>query len=331
MGSMNNYFFRFATPYALLLLFAVPCIIFLRSRKRVLRYFYPPTHLLAAADMGRGTIYRIFLKILRIIASVLLIIVCARPQWVDEQSKIEVQGIDIMLVLDVSGSMDLPYDAKNQRSRFEVAKDEACRFIKKRCNDAIGLVLFGNEVISRSPLTMDKTMLLDMVNSLRLGEVDYNGTKLATSMVTGVNRLKDSKAASKIMIVLTDGQPSAGDTEPKVPVEIAKKYGIKIYTIGIGSEYAEVIGHPLYGWVHSSAINRPLLESIALHTGGRCFIAHNPQDMREIYDSIDQLEKTKLEMPLFAEYYDMYVPVLCAALVLLSAEVLLSTFMWFSV
>ncbi len=328
---MTRYFFRFATPQSLLLLLIVPIALWLFTRKKRLQYVYPCTQLLYDGQMTHGNIYRAILNAMRLFSLILLIIISARPQWVDEQSKLEVQGLDIMLVLDVSGSMGNQDYADDQRSRFEVAKDEACRFIEKRHNDALGVVIFGNEAISLCPLTMDKKMLLHLVKDLQLGEIDHMGTKLATSMVVAVNRLKDSKAASKIMIVLTDGQPSEGDTDPACAVAIANKFGIKIYTIGIGSEQEQVVGHPLYGWVRQAAINKPLLDAFASRTGGRSFIARNAQDMREVYDTIDQLEKTKQEMPMFVEYYEMYLPFLCLVIASLCIELFLSTFFWFSV
>jgi len=325
---MNTYFFRFASPYFLLLLLLVPLIMWLRTKKRATYYLYPCTQLLVTEGMTNGHLYKKIVNALRLLSIILLIIIAARPQRVDEQSKVEVQGIDIMLVLDVSGSMSYQDYTDDARSRFDVAKEEACRFISKRLNDALGLVIFANAAVSRCPLTMDKKMLLDFVKSIQLGEIDHTGTLLATSMVTAVNRLKNSKAASKVMIVLTDGEPSEGDIEPTCAIEIAKKFGIKIYAIGIGSDQPRMAYHPLYGVINLPAVNKKLLDTIADHTGGRCFIARNAQDMREVYDTIDQLEKTKQEMPLFTQQYDLYVPIALLILCMLMLELFVATCFW---
>lgn len=267
----------------------------------------------------------------RLLTLLALAFLVAKPQLVDSRSNIQIEGIDIMLVLDASGSMQFQDYSEDDRSRFDVAKKEAVRFIKKRVNDALGLVIFGKDAISRSPLTMDKNILNEMVSNLQIGDIDPDGTMLATAMITGINRLKGSTAHSKIMILLTDGEPSEGDMDPQAACAIAKKLGIKIYTIGIGSEDEQMFIHPLYGMVAKPKVNAALLKKIARETGGKFFMAHNAKDMRAIYDTIDTLEKTKHEAPLYSRFYDLFAPFVCALIGLLVVEFFLSSFVWFSI
>ncbi len=275
-------------------------------------------------------LYQNILYSIRFFVLLMLALLVAKPQLVDSRSNIIVEGIDIMLVLDASGSMQYQDYSDDERSRFDVAKDEAIRFIKKRTNDAMGLVIFGKDAISRCPLTLDKKIVNDMVNSLRLGDIDPDGTMLATAVVTAVNRLKDSTASSKIMILLTDGEPSPGDINFNAAIKIAKKFNVKIYTIGIGSDEDEIFMHPLYGMVARPKVNAPLLQQIARETGGTFFMAHNDRDMRSIYDTIDRLEKTKHEVPLYSRFFDIFVPLVLLVMALLFLEQFLSSFVWFS-
>jgi len=261
----------------------------------------------------------------------LLALLVAKPQLVDSRSNIMVDGIDIMLVLDASGSMQYQDYSDDERSRFEVAQEEAIRFSKKRTNDAIGLVIFGKDALSRCPLTLDKKIITDMVSGLKLGDIDPDGTMLATAVVTAVNRLKHSSAKSKIMILLTDGEPSPGDMNFSAAIEIAKKFNIKVYAIGIGTDQEGYVMHPFYGMIPKPKVNSALLQQIARETGGVFFMAQDEHDMRHVYDTIDQLERTKHEAPLYSRYIDLVIPVLLLCIGLLFLEQLLLSFVWFSV
>ncbi len=267
--------------------------------------------------------------LLRLLALTTLCLALARFRIPDERSKVPVQGVDIMLVLDVSGSMQLFDDLNDPRPRIDVARKEGIKFIQKRENDPIGLVIFGNVAVSRAPLTLDKALLTEILKETSLGIVDPDGTVLARAMVTAANRLKNSTAKSKIMIVLTDGQPSERDIEPEVALELAQKLGIKIYTIGIGSEEGGFMSHPWAGIVRaSSALNVPLLEAIAQKTGGHFFQARNPKDVERIYTAIDQLERTEHEAPVFARYFEYFIPLLWLTWLLLLSEILLASMVW---
>jgi Ca-activated chloride channel family protein len=328
---IHNFFMRCIHPwYGLALLIAIGLAMIVRRlvHKTVI-YRYSLGSTLKVHSTGVH-IYKKVFYCLRLLVLVLLVLLIARFQVVDVRSKIPAQGIDIVLVLDVSGSMQFRDYDDDERSRFDVAKAEAIRFIEKRTSDAIGLVLFGKDTVSRCPITFDKQMLKDVVDELKIGVIDSEGTMLITGIVTAANRLKYSTAKSKVMIVLTDGEPSEGDMDPSVGIEVAQKLGIKVYTVGIGSEQEQMFMHPLYGILAKPKVNKDLLVRIATGTGGHYFLARNAGDMRRIYDTIDALEKTEHEVPMFSLYYDLLVPGIAVIMILLLTELLLSTYVWFS-
>lgn len=266
----------------------------------------------------------------RFITLLIMALLIAKPQWVDPESKLLVDGIDIMLVLDVSGSMRFRDSLTDERSRFDVAKLEAMHFVEKRDNDTLGLVIFGKDAVSRCPLTPDKNILKDIIKNLHIGVINPEGTKLSTALVTAANRLKQSTAKSKIIILLTDGEPSEGDMNPRIALEVAKKLDIKIYTIGIGGDGA-FFSHPVWGLVKvpDARVNKELLALFARETGGQFFLAKDPDDMHAIYDTIDTLEKVEHETPLFSRYYDYFIPFVWLLCAIISSELLLSAFVWF--
>lgn len=265
---------------------------------------------------------------LRSILLVGLVILTARPQLVDKHSKVQVDGIDIMVVLDVSGSMQLFDDLKDPRTRIDVAKQEAINFIKKRDNDPIGIVLFGNQALSRCPLTLDKSMLVKLVEETQLGLINPDGTMLSRGLVMALNRLKKSESKSKIIIALTDGEPTQGDLDPNIVVQLARKYNVKIYTIGIGNEQGAYVRHPIFGiQMVQSGLNKNLLYGLAQQTGGQFFEVHKPADLATIYDTIDALEKTHYQTDVYHNYYDIFMPFLWALLILAYAESMLGIFL----
>jgi Ca-activated chloride channel family protein len=284
---------------------------------------------LAAAGFTSRHWYKTIINILHGLSLLIIAVLASKPQLVDSRSKVTMQGIDIMITLDASGSMQMQDFEGDKRSRFEVAKDEALHFINLRQNDALGLVLFGKDALSRCPITYDKKMLKQMVQDTQLGEVvDPDGTVLSVALLNAINRLKYSQAKSKIIILLTDGEPSEGDIDFNIPLAIAKKMGIKIYTIGIGGDENRMIMTP-FGPQLMAKVNKKLLEQLANQTGGKFFMARNAADMRAVYDTIDTLEKTEHEAPLFSKYYDIYAPALVVVLGMLLLELILSTGIWF--
>jgi Ca-activated chloride channel family protein len=330
-----EFIFRFAYPFVLYLLLPILIILaFIRLRwSRQTRYRYSLASEFKQSGFASNHPYKKILFALRLFSLFGIAFLIARPQLVDLQSKIKVKGINIILTLDISGSMNLQDDENDNRSRIEVAREEAIRFINKRDNDAIGLVLFANDVISRCPLTLDKRVLNNIVEEVDIGMINHEGTLLARGLITAINRLRKTKAnaQSNIIILLTDGAPSEGDLDPSVAIEAAKQLGIKVYTIGIGSDTDKVFMHPFYGIVTYPKVNKDLLSRIAKETGGKFFLANNCQDMRSIYDTIDSLEKIEQEMPLFSHYYDIFMPFLWIIFILLVLELFLSSLVWFGI
>ncbi len=329
---MMNYFFRFEHQIVLLILLGILIAVLV-----VRTYCYKqPRFVFSLGNvlMQRGATlsygwHKRVLFIIRALVVLLLALLAAKPQWVDSRSQVSVDGIDIVLALDVSGSMAVQYGPHDNRSRFQVAQEEAYRFIQKRTQDAIGIVLFATQAISRCPITMDKKVLQTIIKNLHLGEVDTNSTMLGLGIVTAVNRLKVSKSKNRVMILLTDGEPSEKDISMDAAIEVAKKMGVKIYVIGIGNENEDMVVQNFFQRLIIPRLNKALLEKIADQTGGRAFMAHDANDMRAIYDTIDKLETVKHDAPIFSTYHDMYVPGLFVALVLFALEIIVSTFVWF--
>jgi Ca-activated chloride channel homolog len=260
----------------------------------------------------------------RFAALILLILVTARMQFFDEKIIIPTQGIDIMLVLDASGSMAMFDDPRDQRARFEVAKTEAINFINKRVNDPIGIVIFGLAAASRCPMTLDKYLLNNMVKTMEIGCINPDGTVLSTAIAMAATRMRHSTAKSKVMIVLTDGTPSPEDIDPKIAAELAQKFGIKIYTIGIGSDDGGYMNHPLYGLVPvQTPINKELMRFFAHATAGQFFEAKNPDELQKIYALIDEFEKSEQKAPTYQHMHDYFMPFLWIILLLLIIEVII--------
>jgi Ca-activated chloride channel family protein len=314
---------------------ALPCIaLFLWYKiayKKQVVYTFPLTTYFKETYKGHAARWVLYVSpVLQTLVLLLLALVLAQPRTVDVRSKINVEGIDMMVVLDVSGSMQICDDENDQRSRLVVAKQEAIKFIEKRIDDPIGLVIFAHGAVSRCPLTLDKKILKEILQDIDIGVIDPSGTVLSLGMMMGANRLKNSQSTNKIMIVLTDGAPSSEDVPIEHAISIAKKLGIKIYTIGIGYDGVRYITDPFRGVQVVPGVNKELLSTIAEQTGGRYFEAKQPQDMKKIYETIDALEKTEYQTHIFTKYNDLYQFFLGGALLLLLVE-LISSLLWFVV
>lgn len=271
-----------------------------------------------------------FYKIIRFLILLLLALLAAKPQLINYKKPVNVEGIDIVLTLDVSGSMQSFDDLSDQRSRFEVAKDEAIKFVDKRDSDSIGLVIFAKQAVTRCPLTLDKKMLKDILRDLKLGYIDGDGTAISRSLLTSANRLKNSESKSKVIIFLTDGQPTVRDVDPNEVIKILNKLDIKVYTIGVGNQQGGYVQHPLLGIMQTqNSLNIPLLRGIAEKTGGEFFLAQNPQDMKDIYKKINELEKTERKTKVYYSYLDFFIPIIFVVLLLLFVELFFSIFVWF--
>ena len=262
----------------------------------------------------------------RVAAIILVVLALARPQTVDVSSKTKTtRGIDIVMAIDVSASM-LAKDLKP--NRLEALKNVAADFIKGRPNDRIGLVEYAGESYTKTPITSDKSIVLQSLKDIKYNTIITGGTAIGMGLATAVNRIKDSKAKSKIIILLTDGVNNAGFIDPQTASELAVEYGIKTYTIGLGtngmalSPIAIRNGVFQYGKIQVE-IDEKLLKEIAEVTGGKYFRANNNRKLKEIYKEIDKLEKTEVEEFKFYNYEEKFRPLIWIALGLLVFEVLL--------
>lgn len=266
------------------------------------------------------------LFVLRVLAFALIITALARPQTVDVSSKTKTtRGIDIVMAVDVSASM-LAKDLKP--NRLEALKKVAAEFIQKRPNDRIGLVEYAGESYTKTPVTSDKAIVLRALKEIKYNTIIQGGTAIGMGLANAVNRIKDSKAKSKIIILLTDGVNNAGFIDPKTASELAVEYGVKTYTIGLGtngmalSPIAIRNGKFQYGRIQVE-IDEALLKEIAAATGGEYFRATSNKTLKEIYDEIDKLEKTEIEEYKFYNYQEKYRPLVLLAGLLLLFEIIL--------
>ena len=238
------------------------------------------------------------LFVLRMIAIALIVVALARPQTHSENAKTKItDGIDIVMAIDVSASM-LSQDLKP--NRFEALKKVASQFVKDRPNDRIGLVIYAGESYTKTPVTTDKSIILNALSEITYGQIE-DGTAIGMGLATAVNRLKEGKAKSRVIILLTDGVNNTGFIDPQTAAELAAEYGIKVYTVGIGtngmalSPYALNADGSIIYRMQQVDIDEPLMKKIAQVTKGRYFRATNNQKLQQIYDEINQMETTKIE------------------------------------
>lgn len=313
-----------------LLLLLIPYIVWyvLRRKKSEPTMQVSDTHAYLKAPKS----YKVYLLhipfIARLVALVMLILVIARPQTTDNWQNTEIEGIDIMMVMDVSTSM-LAQDLKP--NRIEAAKEVAAEFINGRSNDNIGLTIFAGESFTQCPLTIDHAVLLNLFRDIdcsmaQRGMID-DGTAIGMGIANAVSRLKDSKAKSKVVILLTDGSNNRGDISPLTAAEIAKSFGVRVYTIGVGTN--GTAPYPVQTPMGTQYINQPVeidettLTQIATTSGGNYFRATNNDKLRQVYAEIDKLEKTKLNVKEFSKREEEYQLFAWIALACVLLEVLL--------
>ena len=315
----------FAEPFFLYLLIIVPAMIvfyILKQQKVTASVRMPGLQSFVEA----GTTFRHYLRhilfALRVIAITLLIIVLARPQKTDRFQNMSTEGIDIMLVQDISGSM-LSRDFKPDR--IEAAKNIATEFISGRPYDRIGLVVFSGESFTQCPLTTDHAVLINLLREIQSGMIE-DGTAIGMGLATAVNRIKDSPSKSKVIILLTDGVNNKGEIAPATAAGIAKTYGIRVYTIGVGTE--GMAPYPVqtpYGIQYQDMpveIDEAILQEIAKTTGGKYFRATGNDKLIQIYNEIDKLEKSKIDVRQFSRKDERYLFPALIAFCLLVLEIL---------
>ncbi len=269
-----------------------------------------------------------YLNILRIAALSSLIIALARPRTVDISNQTKTtKGIDIVMAIDLSSSML----AKDLRpNRMEALKEVASNFVDARPNDRIGVVVYAAESYTKTPVTSDKAIVKEAIRDIKYDNVLQDGTGIGMGLTTAVNRLKDSKAKSKIIILLTDGVNNSGFIEPETASEIAKEYGIKVYTIGIGTngmaEFPYAFAPNGNGFLYKMMpveIDEKLMKTIARNTGGKYFRANSNSKLESIYNEINKLETTEIEELKFYDYDEKFRPFVWIAGILLLLEILL--------
>lgn len=261
--------------------------------------------------------------VLRMLTIILLITIMARPQTSDSHKEMNIEGIDVVMALDISGSMramDLKPD------RLEAAKKVAQEFIDGRPNDRIGLVIFSGEAFTQCPLTVDHKVIKNLIKPVKSGMIK-DGTALGDGLATAINRIKDSKAISKVVILVTDGVQTAGSMDPVMASDIAKTMGVRVYTIGVGKHgMAPIPVQTPFGEQITNypvEIDEDVLQKVAQNTGGKYFRATNNSGLSEIFKEIDQMEKSKIEVSVFKNKYDQYRYLLVLVGILLFIELFL--------
>ena len=263
--------------------------------------------------------------VMRVAAFALMIVALARPQGVEEQSRTNAEGIDIMLSIDISGSM-LARDFKPDR--ISAAKEVAASFVADRVGARIGLAVLAGEAFTQSPLTTDKSSLQTLLARIRSGVIE-DGTAIGNGLATAINRLRESDSKSKVVILLTDGVNNRGEMSPLMAADIAADMGIRVYTIGVGTRgkapypALDMFGNMTFQMMDVE-IDEETLSEIASRTGGKYFRATDKEKLKAIYDEINQLEKTKVEITDLTIYHEEFLPLLLLAMALLLMEFLFS-------
>lgn len=318
----------FAYPWVLLMLILVPLLtawyVFKYRKQHAALQFSNMRLFDGAKKTFRQRIHPV-LFVLRMTALAAAVVALARPQSMLSRQEMKVEGIDIVLAMDVSGSM-LAEDFKP--NRLEAAKSVATDFINGRANDRIGLVEFAGEAFTQTPLTIDHQILLRQLSSMKSGDLK-DGTALGDGLATAINRIKESEAKSKVIILLTDGMNNLGSVDPQSAAEIAALYDIRLYTIGVGRH--GTAPYPMkdqFGRTHYQnipvEIDEGLLTSMAGSTqDGQYFRATNKKSLKEIFDQIDKMERTKVDVTQYSQHRDEYRPWLILALAALALEELL--------
>ncbi len=303
--------FRFAAPIVLLLLVVVPVILyvyFVRRRGRVTPIRYSDTRLVSDLKPTARVKQRHLVILLRAIIITLIIIAAARPQAGTVMYEVSAEGIDIMLVLDISSSMKA--EDFRPENRLAVAKGVITDFVKGRTNDRIGLVVFAKQAFTQCPLTLDYGVLLNFLDEVDFGLLE-DGTAIGLAVATGLNRLRESDAESKVMILLTDGVNNAGFPDPRPAAEMAEALDVKVYTVGVGKpgKAPYPVDDPIFGRRYRylpEQIDEQMLKEMAQTTGGLYFRAKTPEMLADIYDQISALEKTEIKSEQYTRYRELF-------------------------
>lgn len=317
---------EFKYPWLLSLLLLVPVIIYeyLRRHSRMQSSMLVTTTHFIGSSRSIKTSFIHLPFILRIFAIICLIVAMAFPRKVFTGQQTEGEGIDIVMCFDISGSMT---EQDFKPNRLEAAKSVASQFVQQRPGDRIGVVIFSSLSFTLCPLTTDHNTVLSQIQNIESGYLREEGTAIGSGLATSVDRLRTSTEKSKIIILLTDGVDVGGNVPPDLAKQMAKQYGVKVYTIGIGSEKEvdEVVNSPLGHVTQKRKLeyNENLLQDLAQTTGGQYFQATDNDALKKIYDSINLLEKTKIKVTDYNRYTNAFLPLLIAGLALLLLEIIL--------
>ena len=328
----------FGHPYILLLLLLLPLLAWLKGKQGK-----PPAFVYSSVQLVRGilnvtrTRSGAFLAALRWLILALLIIALAQPRLTKSETKVTASGVDIVVALDMSGSMaSEDFEVGRERlNRLAMAKQVLKKFIEKRPNDRIGIVAFATQAYIASPLTLDHEFLLQNLARLELGTIENNRTAIGSALSTAINRLRELKSKSKIVILMTDGQNNAGKVAPLTVAEAAKTLGVKVYTIGVGTRGEAPMPAGRNPFTRQMVyrmmpvdIDEDTLQKIADMTTGKYYRADNSQRFQAIYAEIDKLERTEAEVKKFAHHDELFTWVITPGLGLLLLEVLLRHTIW---
>jgi Ca-activated chloride channel family protein len=328
--------FAFAQPLFLLALLALPAVAWWRSKRdKPAAFLYSSVELArGVATMSRSAASKV-LSILRWLALTLFIVALARPQFVESETSIKASGVDIVVAIDLSGSMeseDFKLNGK-QVNRLIIAKDTLKKFIDRRPGDRIGLVAFAGKAYIAAPLTLDHDFLQLNVDRLQLHQIE-EGTAIGSGLAAAVNRLRDLKSKSKIVILMTDGQNNVPKVPPLTAADVAQSLKVKVYTIGVGTrgtapfpQMDPFFGQKRYVQVEVD-IDETTLKEIASKTGGKYYRADSTDTLRQIYDDIDKLEKTEVEVKRFVQIKELFHWAILPGMFLLLLEVILGHTVW---
>ena len=294
----------FASPWFLSLLLLIPILFVVKnllskSKNGVLKL--SSRTIVSNQMIKKGQLKNRILTLFHFAVIILIIIGLARPRIIQSLQEKSIEVIDIVLVIDISSSM-LATDFKP--NRLEVVKKTAKNFIEKRDGDRLGILVFAGESFIQCPLTVDHDVLLSLMDEISVAQQSFDGTAIGMAIANATNRLRKSTAKSKVMILLSDGSNNAGELDPNTAADLANQFGIKIYTIGAGTNQ-DVSFIPGRGYIRNE-IDEKTLQSIAKQTGGAYFRATNNQALEEIYSTIDELERTEVEIKVYTQYQELY-------------------------
>ncbi|HEY3914635.1 MAG TPA: VWA domain-containing protein [Verrucomicrobiae bacterium] len=323
-----------AHPYVLLLWLLLPVLAWLKGRtgQRNAAFVYSSVDLVRPVTGLKRSRPGAILANLRWLALALFIFALAEPRLVKGESHVKASGIDIVVAIDLSGSMR-SLDFGPDLSRIKLAKQVLSKFIDNRPDDRIGLVAFAKQAYIAAPLTLDHDYLQENLDRLDIGKIDESATAIGDALMAAINRLKDLKDKSRIVILMTDGQNNSGKIPPLTAAEVAKAVGVKVYTIGIGIHgqapypYIDQFGQPRTRPIDVD-IDEDTLTKIAQETGGKYYRADSAQAMRDIYADIDRLERTVVEVKKYQHYDELFGDVAVAGLALLALEMVLAHTVW---